>query len=128
MEVLLFVAVIFIAIAARLIAGDFDNGRIERYINERGGELISKSWTPFGKGWVGEQNARIYKIIYLDRDGHKHEASVKTSWLSGVYFTEDRIIEYADFIDSEVFDTEQALDLKIENELLKRELERLKKL
>lgn len=127
---------LIIGLSIRLIAGVFDEDRVKEYIENRGGELISKEWDPMGKGWFGEQNDRIYFIKYIDKDGNKHEASVKTSTFSGVYFTEDEIVEYAsarpkehENIKSEIslnvdMDVEK---LKAENEKLKKEIEALKK-
>ena len=54
---------------------------------------IDKSWDPFGPGWFGEKDSRIYEIVYRDRDGRVHRDHVKTSMMSGVYLTNDRIVE-----------------------------------
>jgi hypothetical protein len=83
--------IVVLAIVFRLGAGGMDRGRIEEYIRERGGRIVSINWAPFGKGWFGEKNARIYEVMYYDRDGDLHMATCKTSLLSGVYWTEDRI-------------------------------------
>lgn len=94
LAVLAFFAVfIFIAIIIRVAAGSMDGDRLAQYIAQRGGHLLTKQWTPFGPGWFGEKNARIYEITYRDTEGNVHRASVKTSALAGVYLTEDRIIE-----------------------------------
>lgn len=82
-----------LAIVTRLLAGAFDGDRVEQYIRDMGCELIDKSWDPFGPGWFGEQDSRIYEIIYRDADGRVHRAHVKTSMMSGVYLTNDQIIE-----------------------------------
>ncbi len=84
-----------VAIVFRLIAGSFDGERVERYIREIGGELIDRSWDPFGPGWFGDKASRIYQIVYRDRDGRTHRAHVKTSMLSGVYLTNDQVVEDA---------------------------------
>jgi hypothetical protein len=91
--VIIVVGVIIFAIVIRLIAGSFDGDRVEQYIREIGGELIDRSWDPFGPGWFGEKESRIYEIVYRDRDGRTHRAHVKTSMMSGVYLTNDRIVE-----------------------------------
>lgn len=108
----------------RIVAGGFDGDRIEKEINARGGELISKQWSPFGKGWFGENSDRIYKVSYFDKDRNEHEAYVKTSMFSGVYFTEDKVVRYADGHKEEPETGEDALVL--ENERLKAELKKLK--
>ena len=81
------------AVVIRLISGSFDGERVEQYIRDMDCELIDKSWDPFGPGWFGEKDSRIYEIVYRDRDGRVHRAHVKTSMMSGVYLTNDRIVE-----------------------------------
>ncbi|NLB65347.1 MAG: hypothetical protein GX803_02635 [Lentisphaerae bacterium] len=87
---------IALAVVTRLIAGSYDRGRIERYIRERGWELVDRSWDPFGPGWFGEKDSRIYQIVYRDQQGNLHRAHVKTSMFSGVYLTNDRMIQATD--------------------------------
>ena len=89
---ILFLFVVGIAIVIRLIAGSMDGDRVDDYVRTRGGKLISKHWSPFGRGWFGEKDSRIYEIEYIDADGNRHQATCKTSMLSGVYMTEDRIV------------------------------------
>ncbi len=90
---LLIIVFVVLAIGIRLCAGALDGDRVERHVRDMGGELIDKSWDPFGPGWFGEKDSRIYEIIYRDSRGALHRAHVKTSMLSGVYLTNDRIIE-----------------------------------
>jgi len=87
--------VVIFAVVLRLIAGSFDGDRVEQYVRGNGWELIDRSWDPFGPGWFGEKDSRIYQIVYRDRQGNLHQAHVKTSMLSGVYLTNDRIVEAA---------------------------------
>ncbi len=89
------VGFVILAVVIRMIAGSFDGERVERYIRSMGCELIDKSWDPFGPGWFGEKDSRIYEVVYRDRAGRVHRAHVKTSMLSGVYLTNDRIIQDA---------------------------------
>lgn len=114
--------VIILALVFRLAAGGMDGDRVGQYVRSQGGELLEKHWSPFGRGWFGEKNDRIYEIRYRDRDGNTHEATVKTSMFSGVYFTEDRIVSYAPDRPSD-----DDHDLAAENERLRRELEELKR-
>ncbi len=86
---------VILAVVIRLIAGSFDGERVERHIHDMGGQLIDKSWAPFGPGWFGEKDSRIYEVVYRDREGRVHRAHVKTSMMSGVYLTNDRIVEEA---------------------------------
>lgn len=90
---LVFGGFILLALSFRLIAGGLDGGRVERYVRERGWELVDRSWDPFGPGWFGEKDSRIYQIVYRDREGNLHQAHVKTSMLSGVYLTNDQLIQ-----------------------------------
>jgi hypothetical protein len=91
--VLVFAGFIVLAILIRLLAGSFDKDRIERYVEQRGWQLMDRSWDPFGPGWFGDKDSRIYEIVYRDRAGNVHRAHVKTSLLGGVYLTNDRIVQ-----------------------------------
>lgn len=113
---------IAVAIACRLIAGNMDSGRIEEYIQSKGGKLLSKHWTLFGNGWAGTKNARIYEITYKDKIGNLHSATVKTNMLSGVYFTEDNILKFAETNTKQT----ESDDLYEENKKLKEEIRKLK--
>ncbi len=84
--------VLVLALISRLIADRWDRRRVAKYIARLGGELQRISWSPFGPGWFGERNARIYLIQYTDRKESLHSAFVKTSLLSGVYLTRDVVI------------------------------------
>jgi hypothetical protein len=68
-----------------------DKERITDYVRTRGGRIVSINWAPFGRGWFGEKNDRIYEVVYYDKDGNQHFATCKTSLFSGVYWTEDRL-------------------------------------
>jgi hypothetical protein len=123
--VLLFVGVAVIAIAIRLFAGTVDSGRIESYIEDHGGTLLEKSWDPFGPGWFGEKDSRLYKIVYRDAHGDVHEAHVKTSMLSGVYLTNDCVIQRA--VQTRVDEGETDDNLRRENERLRKRIEELER-
>jgi hypothetical protein len=124
MEVLLvFIGMIFLIVIIRLIAGSVDHERIDEYISERGGKVIERQWNPFGKGWFGTQNSRLYELKYVDKDGNIHQATCKTSALAGVYFTEDEIVGPVRKIKYSGRETE----LEEENRRLKRQIEELKR-
>jgi hypothetical protein len=89
----LVIVVIIIGIVVRLVAGSFDGERVEKYVRDMGGEVLDRSWAPFGPGWFGEKDSRIYQIVYRDSEGRVHRAHVKTSMMSGVYLTNDQVIE-----------------------------------
>src|SRR4051794_35918397 len=87
--ILFILAIIFIRV---IIIPGLDKSRVEEYIKREGGTLLSMEWEPFGPGWFWSR-ALIYKVFYLDKDDNKHEAFLKTDFLIGVYFIEDKIIE-----------------------------------
>lgn len=91
--VFVIIPMILLVLVIRLLAGACDGGRVEAYVREQGWDLVEKRWDPFGPGWFGEKNARIYQIVYRDQQGSLHRAHVKTSMLSGVYLTEDRTMK-----------------------------------
>ena len=126
MEVFFILIPVFIvlAIVIRLAAGGLDHDRIKRYVEERGGTVLDSNWSPFGPGWFGEKSDRIYGVRYLDQDGNEHEAHCKTSIWSGVYFTQDQIVKYADRPAPDTAQSESALEA--ENRRLREELERLR--
>ena len=93
MEAIIVVLLIAAVVLIRLVAGGMDSDRVGRHIASTGGRLLEKHWNPFGKGWFGEKNSRIYEVRYQDGEGRIHEATCKTSLFSGVYFTEDRIVD-----------------------------------
>jgi hypothetical protein len=104
------VVVLFIVVLGRLM----DDGRVRRHIEKEGGVLLEKHWNPFGKGWFGEQNARIYDVRYRDRDGNTHKATCKTSALAGVYFTDDHIVDQAHNSRDALLEENRRLRLEIE--------------
>lgn len=85
------VLLVAVFIGMWILSMSMDKNRITDYIRERGGRIVSISWAPFGKGWFGEKNDRIYEVVYYDAAGMQHFASCKTSMWSGVYWTEDRV-------------------------------------
>jgi hypothetical protein len=117
------IGMIFVALIIRLIAGGMDYDRVDAYITERGGRVIEKHWNPFGTGWFGEKNARIYNVRYQDAAGNIHEATCKTSMLGGVYFTQDEIVSKVSRPDA----SSREAQLERENEQLRRQLEDLKR-
>ena len=115
----IFAVFIVVAIVIRLMAGGMDGDRVGEYIRSQGGELIESHWSPFGRGWFGEKNDRIYEVRYRDRLGNIHEATVKTSMFSGVYFTEDKIVQPAKT------DESHASDIELENARLRQRIAEL---
>lgn len=89
---LLFGFFIALGIGCRLVAGQLNHARIRNYIESKGGTLLAIAWDPFGPGWFGEKSDAIYEIRFRDSEGNEHRAHCKTSMLSGVYVTEDKIV------------------------------------
>lgn len=124
---------IVIAIVIRLMAGGMDHDRIREYVESRGGRYIDSSWTPFGPGWFGEKSDRIYLVRYVDAEGNEHEAHCKTSMMTGVYFTEDRIVRHAKptgaapLASSPPAPAASVEALEAENRRLREELERVRR-
>lgn len=73
-----------------------DTKRIRDYFSGRGEVLVSADWQFSGPGWLGERDSRIYSIRYKDRQEKLHVAFAKTAMFSGVYITDDRVMEFAD--------------------------------
>jgi hypothetical protein len=132
--VLIVIVFVVVAIVIRLMAGGLDHDRVRSYVESRGGRLLDANWAPFGRGWFGEKNDRIYEVRFLDADGNEHHASCKTSLFSGVYLTDDRIVRYAAPRENELVgdpsdrrDDLHALALEEENRRLREELDGLKR-
>lgn len=92
--VTLITVAIILSVVTRLIAGSMDTKRIEKYIQEMGGQLLEKHWKLFGPGWFGTQYSRIYEVVYRDREKNLYRAYVKTSMFSGVYLSENQLISH----------------------------------
>ena len=98
MEYFIFVSLIIVAaLIGHNLSKTSDYNRIERVINSEGGQLITADLKPFGYGWAGDKHNRIYKIRYLDKEKNEREAYVKTSTLSGVYFSQDKLVKKANY-------------------------------
>jgi hypothetical protein len=115
------IAIVVLALLIRLAAGGLDHDRVREYVESRGGKIIESNWSPFGPGWFGEKSDRIYAVRYLDKDGNEHQAHCKTSMWTGVYFTQDQIVKYAER------PSDKQESLEEENRRLRDELERLKR-
>ncbi len=122
---------LLVALAIRVTAGSMDGERIEAYARAQGWKLRRKSWRPFGPGWLGEQDARIYEIEYEDDAGRRHLAHAKTSMLSGVYITEDRVTQSAERTAEAApparDDAARVRELEAENAALRRRLAELER-
>jgi len=80
-----------VALVSWFASFSLDQDRIHSDVQSRGGRVVSINWAPFGKGWFGEKNDRIYEVVYYDREGNQRWATCKTSFWSGVFWSEDRV-------------------------------------
>lgn len=85
------VVIALVAVLVRIAAGSADHERIYDEIARRGGTVTGITWEPFGKGWFGEKNDRIYRVSWRDAAGQARTAWCKTSMMSGVYFSEEGV-------------------------------------
>jgi hypothetical protein len=77
------------AFALLLLSHSMNRQRIKKHIESKGGKIISISWAPFGKGWVGDESNMIYKVEFRNNKGEIKKTYAKTGFFSGVYFAED---------------------------------------
>jgi hypothetical protein len=84
------VLAVIAAVGAWAFSMSLDKSRITEYVQQRGGRIVSISWAPFGRGWFGEKEERLYEVVYYDKDGKQHFATCKTAFWTGVFWTEDR--------------------------------------
>ncbi len=125
MEVILpIVMLVIVAIAGRVLAGGMDEDRVRDYVEKGGGRLLSCDWAPFGKGWFGNKDERIYEVRYLDSGGNEHQAYCKTKMFTGVYFTEDRIVRSLELPPKESRGDARVAELERENLRLREALRR----
>lgn len=117
---LIILLVVVLAIGLRLVAGFMDSDRLEQYARERGWTVLERRWEPFGPGWFGQKGDRIYRVVYRDEQGRRHEAYAKTSALSGVYLTRDEVAD-----SSEAPEGDPLRDLERENAELRARLSSL---
>lgn len=121
---LLIPVAVALVVVLRLFAGMLDRDRISGYITSRAGRVIGIEWAPFGRGWFGARNERIYEVTYTDANDVFHQATCKTSMLAGVYFTEDRA---EDLGENARMKYDQWRHLQDENQRLRAEIERLRR-
>lgn len=121
--VFVILGVVALILIARLCAGSADFDRVRDHIQRMGGHLISMRWLPFGPGAFGDKRNRIYELQYRDHEGALRAAHCKTSLFSGVYFSNDRIIESPK---PRVGPAPTEDELLAENKRLRDEIERLR--
>lgn len=88
-EFLLLPVVLLLVVGLRVAADRWDRQRIRRDVEARGGCVLDITWKPFGRGWFGEKNDRVYLVEWEDAARAAHRSWCKTSMFSGVFWTED---------------------------------------
>jgi|RhiMetdeSRZDD1v2_1073273.scaffolds.fasta_scaffold305238_5 hypothetical protein len=78
-------------VVARIVIDRLDRQRIREYVRQHGGVVVSISWAPFGEGWFGSRNERVYHVRYRTAEGKTTSATCKTGLWSGVYWTGESI-------------------------------------
>ena len=124
--IFLVLGVLGVGLMIRLMAGMFDRERIYQYIASRGGKVRSIHWSPFGRGWFGDKHNRIYEVEYDSADGQRHAATCKTSFWSGVYWTEDQAVSAPSPFKAPPIQYIDPTHLAQENQRLHAEVQRLK--
>ena len=79
-----------LGIALRIFIGIMNHSSIRDYFRNRGGEVENISWQPS----LGNGPAH-YNVRYSDGDGNIHEIMCTAGFFSGVYTSDDRIVQYA---------------------------------
>jgi len=82
-----------IALIAWLIIFFICKGNVKSKLLGKGYTVISVKWAPFGYGWFGEKDAIIFKAKYQDETGMTHTTYCKSGIFSGVYFSNDDLID-----------------------------------
>lgn len=105
---------------------NLDKNRITKYLTNRGDSVTDITWKIFGKGWISESGKegggnRIYRIAYSDSYGNRKQAWCKTAMLSGVFITDENIVEPATVNGRVLSDAEKIALLEDELRKLKAE-------
>jgi len=62
-----------------------DKLALRSYLASENGTFLSMTWAPFGPGWAGERNDRIYVVKYRNGRGETEQAYAKVSSTGAVY-------------------------------------------
>ena len=105
---------------------NLDKNRISKYLLNRGDSVVDIAWKIFGKGWISESGKegggnRIYKLTFTDTYGNRKQAWCKTAMLSGVFITDENIVEPAKVNGRVISDAEKVALLEDELRKLKAE-------
>lgn len=124
MEFGVFVLPIIIIFLVWVLILNLDKSRITKYLTKRGDSVVDITWKIFGKGWLSEAGKesggnRIYRLTFKDRYGNQQQAWCKTAMLSGVYITDEEIVEAAIVNGRELSDAEKVALLEDELRKLK---------
>jgi hypothetical protein len=117
--------ILFGVLMMRLMAGQRDRDRIEKYLRDRGCEPLEVRWFPLARAALGERNDRVYQVRYRDTTGLEREATCKTSLMGGVFLSED--VQPQPVSRARRLPNYELEALRKENQLLKEEIERLQR-
>jgi hypothetical protein len=79
---------VFAGILVRIAMHFVDKNRIKDEVETKLGRVVSITWNPFGRGWFFERGERHYDVTYVDRSGATISTACKTSYYTGVYWSE----------------------------------------
>ena len=127
---------VFLGIIFSLFARGWDRDRIAQYLTSRRCELLECEPKYFARGWRTEKNERMYTVSYRDSEGDIHTAECKTGMFTGVFFTNDFVVESTktqsgsqapQTISTPAPDPQELAELQQENARLKSEILQLQK-
>jgi hypothetical protein len=86
-QVIIILSLVLISILWRIfITSNWDRQRIINDANNNGWTIKTIEWEPFGPGFLGEKNDRIYSVRFINENDIAQTRFCKTSVLSGVYW------------------------------------------
>jgi hypothetical protein len=94
MDTIMLILITSLFLGAWFLANAYTKNNIHDFIEAQGGTLISLRWDAFGKSWF-DNKGKVYKISYSDKAGNIHKSWVLANVFTGVYLSEDSIIEDA---------------------------------
>lgn len=128
MNFVMFIIFIMFVVFAMSVAGrGGDKERVRAYFAARGEELLDLDRKPFELSMRRDKSSRIYEVRYRDKIGNIHKALCKTAAFSGVYLSEDYVVEYLhSYVARETNATLEPAPATADTAQLEQELQRLR--